>query len=81
MDRLEYLDTLIYINVCFFLILILYFIGYLLNKNTKQNAFKLSNYETGCLTSSDNSYLPIFQFYLIGIIFLILDVEIILMFP
>jgi len=82
MQKQYYINILIFILVAFIVTALIALIALLLNKSTKFNNSKLLSYETGCLPASDNSNNSIgIHFYIIGIIFLILDIEIILLFP
>jgi len=80
-QKLYYLNIAVYVIVAFIFTLIIATISYILNTKTKSNSSKLSSYETGCLPTIDNSDNFSIHFYVIGIIFLILDIEIILLFP
>jgi NADH:ubiquinone oxidoreductase subunit 3 (subunit A) len=77
----QYFNILIYTIVAFLIVVILCILSILLNKHTKFNKSKLINYETGCLPTADNISNINIHFFIIGIIFLILDIEIILLFP
>lgn len=67
--------------VALLITIIIALISFILNKKTKTNNAKLLSYETGCLPSSDNATNFSIHFFIIGIIFLVLDIEIILLFP
>lgn len=77
----NYHIILIYIIIAALITAVLTVISWLLNKKSKTDNIKLSTYETGCLPSSDGISNISIHFYIIGIIFLILDIEIILLFP
>ena len=80
-QKLQLLNLIIYIIIAFIISIILLLISIILNKKTKKFNNKLISYETGCLPTSDNQIKLNIHFYIIAIIFLILDIEIVLMFP
>jgi NADH-quinone oxidoreductase subunit A len=80
-QKLQILNLLIYITIAFIISFVLITVSLILNKKTKKFNSKLISYETGCLPTSDNQIQLNINFYIIAIIFLILDIEIILMFP
>ena len=81
MQKIYYINILIFIISALLITTLIGLIAMFLNKNTKLNNSKLLSYETGCLPTSDNVNNFSIHFYIIGIIFLILDIEIILLFP
>ena len=80
-QKLQILNLLFYIIIAFIISFVLITVSLILNKKTKKFNNKLISYETGCLPTSDNQIQLNINFYIIAIIFLILDIEIILMFP
>lgn len=77
----EYFIICVYILISALVTGIIGSLALILNKKSKLSNVKLLTYETGCLPSSDNTTNINIHFYIIGIIFLILDIEIILLFP
>lgn len=80
-QKIQYFNIIIYVIVAFIVTIILGLLSFILNKKTKFNDSKLLSYETGCLPTSDNIENLSIHFYIIGIIFLILDIEIVILFP
>ena len=80
-QKSQYIIILIYILISAIVTSILCIASYLLNKKANIDNAKLLTYETGCLPVSDNTGGLNIHFYIIGIIFLVLDIEIILLFP
>jgi len=80
-QSLQLIYLLNYIIVALIITTALNVISIILNKKTKKNSAKLLNYETGCLSTADNLNGIDIPFFTIGILFLILDVEIVLLFP
>lgn len=81
LQKTQYISILIYVIISLTVTLIIALIALLLNNKTKVSKSKLLSYETGCLPSTDTQTNFSIHFYIIGIIFLILDIEIILLFP
>lgn len=80
-QSLQLIYLLNYILVALIITTALNIISIILNKKTKKNSIKLLSYETGCLSTTDNLNGIDIPFFLIGILFLVLDVEIVLLFP
>ena len=80
-QKLQILNLVFYIFICFIISFFLVVICLIFNKKTKKFNNKLISYETGCLPTSDNQLQLNIHFYIIAVIFLILDIEIVLMFP
>jgi len=81
LQKMQYINIIIYVVIAFTITLIIALIALLLNNKTTTSKSKLLSYETGCLPSTDTQDNFSIHFYIIGIIFLILDIEIILLFP
>lgn len=81
LQKIQFYNLIIYVSVAFLITLLLGVISMLINKKTKKNSSKLLSYETGCLPANDTANNMNIHFYIIGIIFLILDIEIVLLFP
>jgi NADH:ubiquinone oxidoreductase subunit 3 (subunit A) len=80
-QSLQFIFFFNYIIIAFVITILLNVISIILNKKTKKNNMKLLNYETGCLSTADNYSGIDIPFFVIGILFLVLDVEIVLLFP
>ena len=77
-----YYSILLYILIAAILCIVLAALAYLLSLSTSQDTEKRSEYECGFEPFDSATRLPFdVHFYLIGILFLIFDVEIALLFP
>jgi len=77
----QYLNILIYVIITLIFVSILCLISWIFSYKKNKDIAKLITYETGCLTNSD-SRVPInIHFYVVGILFLILDIEVVILFP
>lgn len=76
----EYNNILIFIIISVLIVLILLIIAYLLSPKNK-NSEKLSAYECGFEPFDESRKTFDIQFYIVGILFLIFDLEIAFMFP
>ena len=81
MQQVQYYNIIIYSTIALVVTLIIALLALVLSNKTKLNKSKLLSYETGCLPTSDTVDNFSIHFYIIGIIFLVLDIEIILLFP
>ncbi len=78
----EYSKILIYSGFTFFLCGLLAVVAYLLSLTTIKDSEKLSEYECGFEPFDAATRLPFdVHFYVVGILFLIFDVEIAVLFP
>ena len=77
----EYYNILAMITISLFLGIILLLLSYTLSKKTNKNVEKLSTYECGFDPFDDSRQKFEVQFYLIGILFILFDLEIALLFP
>ena len=77
-----YYSLLLYILIAALLCVLLATVAYLLSLSTNQDNEKRSEYECGFEPFDSATRLPFdVHFYLVGILFLIFDVEIALLFP
>jgi NADH:ubiquinone oxidoreductase subunit 3 (subunit A) len=76
----EYLLLLYYLIFCFFLALILFLVSYLFVYQTS-NFEKISVYECGFSPFGDSRSRFEVRFYIVAILFMIFDLEIIFLFP
>lgn len=78
----DYAKILLSFFVAFFLCLLLFIVSYLLSFSTQKEYEKSSEYECG-FDPFDNATRQPFEvhFYIVGILFLIFDVEVALLFP
>jgi len=77
---LEYVLLLKYVCVCFIVALILFFISFLLIYQNP-NSEKISIYECGFNPFGDARGKFEIRFYIVAILFLIFDLEIVFLFP
>jgi len=78
----EYLKILVYLVLAFALCSLLAIIAYLLSLATIKDSEKLSEYECGFEPFDYATRLPFdVHFYVVGILFLIFDVEVAVLFP
>jgi NADH:ubiquinone oxidoreductase subunit 3 (subunit A) len=78
----SYLGLSIYLLIAAILCIALATVAYLLSLSTAQDAEKKSEYECGFAPFDSATRLPFdVDFYLVGILFLIFDVEVALLFP
>jgi len=78
----NYIGLLVYGVIAFFLCITMAMVAYLLSLSTVLDGEKLSEYECGFAPFDSATRLPFdVHFYLVGILFLIFDVEIALLFP
>jgi hypothetical protein len=78
----EYFKIFVIFTIIFILSLVLFTIAYFLSLNTMRDAEKLSQYECGFEPFDEATRHPFdVHFYVVGILFLIFDVEIALLFP
>ena len=77
---INYINFIIFIKLLFFLSLILYFISYLLSLK-QDNYFKLIDYECGFMSYTESKITFDIQFFIVGLLFIIFDLEIIFLFP
>ena len=79
---LEYLKIIIIISIAAIIAIIMLVVAYLLSLNTFKDAEKLSEYECGFDPFDTATRHPFdVHFYVVGILFLIFDIEIALLFP
>ncbi len=76
----EYIIILNIIIVVFIFACILFFLSYILNYQ-ENNFVKLSSYECGFQPFEDSRQFFNIEFYLVGILFVIFDLEIVFLFP
>lgn len=77
-----YYGLLLYVVIAALLCILLAAVAYLLSLSTNQDTEKRSEYECGFEPFDSATRLPFdVHFYLVGILFLIFDVEIALLFP
>jgi magnesium-transporting ATPase (P-type) len=78
----QYFKIFVFFTIIFILSLLLFIIAYFLSLNTMRDAEKLSQYECGFEPFDEATRHPFdVHFYVVGILFLIFDVEIALLFP
>jgi NADH-quinone oxidoreductase subunit A len=78
----QYFKIFVFFTIIFILSLLLFVIAYFLSLNTMRDAEKLSQYECGFEPFDEATRHPFdVHFYVVGILFLIFDVEIALLFP
>jgi NADH-quinone oxidoreductase subunit A len=78
--RNEYVNLILFLLITFFLFLL---IQYTLNKlfSTKPTINKVTSYECGFEPFGDSRSPMVVQYYVIALIFLLFDIELIFMFP
>jgi len=76
----QHLLLLLYVFISFILTLILFSLGFLLSEN-KSTFEKLSSYECGFEPFGDGHLIFNIQFFIVGILFIIFDLEIAYLFP
>ena len=76
----EYIIILNILIVVFIFACILFILSYILNYQ-ENNAVKLSSYECGFQPFEDSRQSFNIEFYLVGILFVIFDLEIVFLFP
>lgn len=76
----EILNSLIYIGVSFFITILLLFISYMFSLKQPKHE-KMSAYECGFAPFDDLRRVFDIQFYLVGLLFMLFDLEIAFIFP
>ena len=79
--NIEYQNIFIMIIISLIMGIILLVLSFILSKKTNKNTEKLSTYECGFDPFDDSRQKFEVQFYLIGILFILFDLEIALLFP
>jgi NADH:ubiquinone oxidoreductase subunit 3 (subunit A) len=79
--RSEYLNSLIFFLIVFFLAIILIFVAIFFGGLARISKHKVSPYECGFLPYDDSRGNVEIQFYTVALLFVLFDVEIALLFP
>jgi len=78
--NIEYLHVLVFFSVCLFITLILFFLSIIVAKR-ELTCEKVSSYECGFEPFNDARGTFNVHYYLVGLLFMIFDVELIFIFP
>ena len=82
LEKAEYFKAFILFIIIFVISLLLFGVAYFLSLSTIKDSEKLSQYECGFEPFDEATRHPFdVHFYIVGILFLIFDVEIALLFP
>ena len=82
LEKAEYFKALTLFSIIFVISLLLFGVAYFLSLSTSKDSEKLSQYECGFEPFDEATRHPFdVHFYVVGILFLIFDVEIALLFP
>ncbi len=76
-----YLNIFIYVLITLIFVSILCLVSWFLSYKKNKDISKLITYETGCLTNSDTRVPLNIHFFVVGVLFLILDIEVVILFP
>ena len=76
----NYINFIAFIEILFLLTLILYLMTYLLSLK-QDNYFKLIDYECGFMSYSESKIIFDIQFFIVALLFIIFDLEIVFLLP
>jgi NADH:ubiquinone oxidoreductase subunit 3 (subunit A) len=80
MYTLNYLYLIIYIDIALLLAIILYILTYIFSSKN-DNYYKLIDYECGFMSYTESKIIFDIQFFIVGLLFIIFDLEIIFLLP